>query len=350
MKRILLIALLFTTMISYAQEVTFWEKVNGMLIRQANVDTNFIYQPKAGFSLGLFTTGQQAGFDVNVRFKTDDEEDGIVSGISEYSISENLCKKIGLEVGYGKVVLGYGMEVGVRSAYKKNSFALNVLGRAWGVHFNYFKISNQFNTSITIEDQNEEILWHDDLIIDELASLQSLTVDGYYVFNNKRLAYPAAYKVGMVQRRTAGSWMLTARYMQGKLHNTPEGALASNTVLDGFSTMQASVGGGYSANIVLWHKDPTGLRDKGLRNLTVNLTALPMLTLFNYLKTSSYKYDEDGNFIGEKKTKVLCWPMPNYIGSTAISFTWNRFFFSAQFTYNHFYFRSRDAQVRLFGV
>ena len=119
-------------------------------------------------------------------------------------------------------------------------------------------------------------------------------------------------------------------------------------MLDCFSTMQASIGGGYSVNFVLWHKDPIGPRDQGLRNLTLNLTAMPVITLVNYLKTTSYEYgyDEVTSEVyntGEKVSKIWCYPMPNYIGSAAVGLTMWRFFFSTQFTYNRFYFRSRDA-------
>ena len=347
-KFIIAITLLFGLVSLQAQEITIWQKVNHFLTKPAIIDTTRIYQPKPCFSLGLFTTGQKAGFDVDVNFDIDLDEMGKYAGISSYSLGENLCKKIGLEVGYGNVGFGYGLEVGPRSAWKKSAFAFNIVGKSWGVRLNYFNITNSFTSGLTLGTEGDSLYIHDKFVSKELASLKSLTIDGYYVFNNKRFAYPAAYKMGLVQRRTAGSWMLTARYMQGNIYNSPEASWDSYNLLDCFSTMQASVGGGYSVNFVLWHKDPTESRDQGLRNLTVNLTAMPVITLCNYLKTTSYEYGfdeemEDINHTGEKVSKIWCYPMPNYIGSAAIGFTFNRFFFSTQFTYNRFYFRSRDA-------
>ena len=183
---------------------------------------------------------------------------------------------------------------------------------------------------------------HYDTIADELAVLRNITIDGYYV-NNKRFAYPAAYKMSLIQRHTAGSWMLTARYMQGSLYNSPEASMDSYNMVDCFNTMQASIGGGYSVNFVLWHKDPVGPRDEKLRNLTFNLTAMPMLTFVNYLKTTSYEYDESWQHCGEEVSKIWCYPMPNFIGSAAVSLTLGRIYISTQFTYNRFFFRSRDA-------
>ena len=342
MKKLLAVVFLFVAITTHAQEVGFWNKVNAFLTKPAVVDTAFVYQPKACFSLGLFSTAQKAGFDVDVNFKVKYADGTILPCVSTYSLSEDLCKKVGLDLGYGNVGFGYGLEVGPRSAQKKRSLGLNVKGKSWGVHVEYFSISNPFTTGIVIGEAGSPDYWEDQWTTEENALLKNITVDGYYVFNNKRFAYPAAYKIGLVQRRTAGSWLVTARYMQGSLYNSPEAALDTYNLLDCFSTLQASVGGGYSANFVLWHKDPTGLRDHGLRNVTLNLTAMPVITLANYLKTTSYAYDVEGHHTGDRVSKVWCYPMPNYIGSAAVSLTWDRLFFSTQFTYNRFYFRSRD--------
>lgn len=342
-KLIIAITLLFGFIPLQAQETTIWQKVNHFLTKRAVIDTAFVYQPKASFSLGVFTTGQKAGFDTKVDFDLDMEEYGQHAGISTYNMNENLCKKLGLELGYGNVSLGYGLEVGPKSAWKKNAFAFNILGKSWGVRLNYFKITNPFTSGLSIGNEGDSLYIHDEHTTKELASLRNFTIDGYYVFNNKRFAYPAAYKMSLVQRHTAGSWMLTARYMQGDLFNSPEGSWDSYNLIDCFSSMQASIGGGYSVNFVLWNQDPIGPRDEKLRNLTVNLTAMPVITLVNYLKTTSYEFNETGQLVGEKVSKIWCYPMPNYIGSAAISLTMGRVYFSTQFTYNWFYFRSSDA-------
>lgn len=343
MKRLLFaIVLFFGVLSSQAQERTFWQKVHLFLTKPAVVDTTCIYQPEPGLSLGVFSTGQKAGFHVDVNFAIKTDESNSIAGVSSYSLSENICKKVGLDFGYGNVGFSYSLEVGHRSATKKRSLGFSIVGKSWGVHINYFKITNPFTSGLTFGKEGDEDYYHDEFVSKELAALRNLSIDGYYVFNNKRFAFPAAYKVGLVQRHTAGSWMLTARYMQGDLYNSPEASMDSYNLLDCFATLQASVGGGYSVNFVLWHKDPVGLRDKGLRNLTFNLTAMPVLTACNYLKTTSYDTDDEGN---DKPivSKIWCNPMPNFIGSAAVGLSMGRFFFSAQFTYNWFYFRSSDA-------
>lgn len=338
-----LFAMLMASSLCQAQNGSFWQKANAMLTKPAEVDTAYVYQPKASFSLGLFSTGQQAGFDVKVDFDLLFDDGSTLPCLSTYNLSENLCKKVGLEVGYGNIGFGYGLEVGPRSAQKKQSFGLNIIGKAWGLHFNYFNISNPFSTSIAIGEAGSEVFLEEHWTAEELAMLRNLSVDGYYVFNNKRFAFPAAYKAGLIQRHTEGSWMISARYVWGSLYNSPEAAAYTYNLFHCFSTQQASVGGGYSANIVLWHKDPIGSRDQGLRNVTVNLTAMPEITFVNRLATTSYTYDEESNHTGEDVSTVWCYPVPNYIASAAASLTWNRFYFTTQFTYNRFFFRSWDA-------
>jgi hypothetical protein len=343
MKRFVVFVLLMTALSVQAQKNNVWRKINDALTIVKNIDTLYIYHPEQSLTVGMFTTLQQAGFDVKVKFKINLDEDNVLSGVSKYTLKERLCTKLGFEVGYGKLCFGYGFSVGPKSAFKKRAFAFNLLGKAWGVHFSYFNINNPFLSSLEIGSEGESEYLKDDIYASEPAMLRYFAIDGYYVFNNKRFAYPVAYKAGLVQRRTAGSWMVTARYMQGDLRNSPQASYDSYNLLDCFSTMQASLGGGYSVNVVCWHKDPKGTLDKGLRNLTLNLTALPVITFFNYLKTTAYEFDEEGNNIGQNVSKIYCYPMPNFIGSASLSMTLDRFFISTQFVYNWFYFRSTDA-------
>ena len=148
-----------------------------------------------------------------------------------------------------------------------------------------------------------------------------------------------------MKRKTAGSWMVTGRYMQGGLYNAPDPSIIYDyyNLMDCFSTLQFSLGGGYSVNFVCWQKDPSQPRDKGLRNLTINLTLLPVITAVNYIKITSYEYTEDDEYAGDNISNTFCYPTPNFIGTSAISLTLDRFFISTKFAYDWFYFHSSQA-------
>lgn len=350
MKRLFVITFLFAALSLQAQELNFWQKVNNLLTTFTNIDSTYIYQPKQGFTLGMFSTVQQAGFDTKAKFNIRYDDGTTASGVTNYSLVERPSTKLGLELGYGKFVLGYGIEVGPKRAYKQRALGLNLLGKAWGLHSNYFKISNTFKSGINIGEPDDAHYMDEQNLSTTPAMLRYLYVDGYYVFNNKKFAYPAAYKAGLVQRKTAGSWMVTGRYMQGFLHNVPDASVIydSYNFMDCFSTLQFSIGGGYSANFVCWHKDPIQLRDKGLRNLTINLTLLPVITAVNYLDITKYEFNDNDEYSGEHHSKTFCYPTPNFIGSSAISLTLDRFFISTQFAYDWFYFHSTQAIDRNF--
>ena len=126
---------------------------------------------------------------MDVNFKVKYADGTILPCVSTYNLSEDLCKKVGLDLGYGNVGFGYGLEVGPRSAQKKRSLGLNVKGKSWGVHVEYFSISNPFTTGIVIGEAGSPDYWENQWTTEENALLKNITVDGYYVFNNKRFAY-----------------------------------------------------------------------------------------------------------------------------------------------------------------
>ena len=137
-KRLIILAALLCSFVSLqAQKVTFWDKVNGFLTKRAIVDTTRIYQPQNGFSLGVFSTGQKAGFTANVKFSYREEEEKPRTGISTYKLSENLCKKVGLEVGYGNVGLGPRSRASKRN--EKKFFCLQRSRKIVGIAFELFQ-------------------------------------------------------------------------------------------------------------------------------------------------------------------------------------------------------------------
>ena len=155
MRKSLVVIFLLSMLSTQAQELNFWQKANNMLTKFKNIDSTYVYQPKQGFTLGLFSSIQRVGIDVTAMFDIN-YDDLTLPGSSKYSLREGVSPKIGLELGYGKLVLGYGVEVGPKRAYKKQAFGLNLLGKSWGLHFNYFNLSNRFKTNIEIGEEGQD--------------------------------------------------------------------------------------------------------------------------------------------------------------------------------------------------
>ena len=140
-----------------------------------------------------------------------------------------------------------------------------------------------------------------------------------------------------------------------------------------------SLGGGYSFNWVPLHRDATGDKLKGLRNLTLNLTLMPGAVLYDHLQTTVYKYPDaeeavaayrsehglpDGAEVspeavaGYRKEHAWAW-RPAYLygrtsltlsARTGISYSWDRFFVCATVDFNRFAFRGFESDVTQGGT
>ena len=170
--------------------------------------------------------------------------------------------------------------------------------------------------------------------------LKDFAVDAYYVFNNRRFIYGSAYKGAKIQRRSVGSWMISGRYMQGDL-SVDERDLAFLEVtewLKSYSTQQVSLGGGYSFNWVLLHHDPSDWdKAKELRNLTMNLTVLPMASFFTH--ADSYLYREGTD---PYRTRFDGKVTVAFQAHAALSYCRDRYSWNVQVHYNRFGFRGAD--------
>ena len=92
----------------------------------------------------------------------------------------------------------------------------------------------------------------------------TLAVNAYYVFNYRHFSYPAAFSLSTVQLRSAGSWLLGARYDNQALHFdaqkteaffktiSPQAQLNEALRIDKIKYRQFAVSLGYAYNWVPW--------------------------------------------------------------------------------------------------
>lgn len=81
MKRTLVVLLWLSVLSSQAQELNFWQKVNNMLTVVKKIDTTYIYHPKQGFTLGVFSNVQRAGINVTGMFMLNTTDGETLSGV-----------------------------------------------------------------------------------------------------------------------------------------------------------------------------------------------------------------------------------------------------------------------------
>lgn len=341
MKRFLLLLIMFISTISVqAQGVGHYiELGKAFIAKPENIDSTRVYQLPARFCFALTGRTQKVGFVAIADFKFLE----VFPSESTSYLGEDICKKVGFEVGYGSMSFGYSVEIGKKSARYKRSISLGMSNLKWGVRFGYNGLQNHITTNMIVKwPDDEQIILDTTEVSEGLGKLRSINVDGYYVFNSKRFGYTATNTINVVQKHTAGSFMLAGRFLWSSLDTKEDMA----GLFESYSAIQFALGGGYSANIVLWNRDIVNNDDRTIRNITWNITAMPVISFVNYMQTRAYLFElnEDGSETEElKKSDVWCYPSPNMIGSTALSMTWGRFYFTSQFQLNLFYFTSAGA-------
>ena len=92
----------------------------------------------------------------------------------------------------------------------------------------------------------------------------TLAINAYYVFNYRPFSYPAAFSLSTVQLRSAGSWLLGARYDDQALHFdaertaslfkslSPKAELNEALRIDKINYRQLAISLGYAYNWVPW--------------------------------------------------------------------------------------------------
>ena len=249
------------------------------------LDTAFVYQSPLRWEAAVEgkTIGLRADLhsDIHITDLTEDKPE-ILEGTMDTGLMNEPYWKAGLAVGYGALRLGYGVDLAKKKGSRNKYFSLGTNGSFYGAEIQYYKIHRCPTGTLSID--NHPTL---DLTSNYPGQMRNLAIDGFYAFDRQHFVYNATYRGRKLQRRSAGSWMVSAKYLQGDFSldgNDPiwEGLAG----LQRYSTQQVSVGGGYSFNWVFLHRDPADPKtEAGLRNLTVNATALPMLSFYNHIQT-----------------------------------------------------------------
>ena len=196
--------------------------------RRGNIDTAYIMRPQTKWTVRaqLNVSGaeiESKGIDDGNHFKTELEAN----------------KKTTLSLGV--TYLGFTLSAALNPA--------KLMGKYHDFELNFNSYGRRFGFDVIYQDAKNFTGWYDYEGMDRLElpedvlKVKTLNVNAFYVLNNRRFSYPAAFSQSYIQRRSAGSFLLAASGMGQK------------ATLDGDQTMDLKmtnlgVGAGYGYNFV----------------------------------------------------------------------------------------------------
>lgn len=201
----------------------------------------------------------------------------------EADIKPNLSTSVGLWVGYRGYGLGYSYSITGKDG---SNFSIGAMGSNYGINLRIksFKTREMdihqwgFDEDGSFDEKYNNVeLWDD-------VDIHTTILDGYYMFNGKRFSYAAAYDQSVKQIRSAGSFMIGAMWFQTTLDfaqrlNAPMIQLMGD--IGSMKIQEGALGAGYAYNWV------------PVKNLLLNITAMPMLVLYNRVKVKIYDSNYD---------------------------------------------------------
>ena len=301
-------------------------------------DSTYVYQNPLRWMVGLEGEVLRVGASLTSDLKITDLRDdtpSIENGTMKIGMRNDPYQKLGLSVGFGGFSLGYGLHLGSKNDKRNSVFSLGTTSAFWGARVRYTKFYQYPEGKLVL---GGDVI---DLDSDYKGLMRNLALDGCYAFNRKRFVYSAAYGGRALQRRSAGSFLVTAKYTQGDFSFDPEDNLRSRlNNLQRYSFLQFSAGGGYSYNLVLFHRNPANHSSvSGLQNLTFNATAMARLSLLNRV------YTEQGVGNNVEKVRYKGYPGIDPVLQGGLSYTFGRCSLLASVEYNRLGFQSVETEV-----
>ena len=304
-----------------------------MLKPNRNLDSAFVYQPFNGWH---FSTSYQGRWDnVGLTVPLEFSYPSVTTEATlRVNMIENHSNHVGIHGGYGPITLGYSVTVGTKEKPNRH-FSFDWISNAFALQFYYIKLHDTTKSTLEYPDTEPVIL------PEEPSTANIWRLSGYYFFNHKKFSYPAAYEGKVVQRKSAGSFLVGAKFHHGNIRITEPKSILSSLILNmtGYSTYQFSLGGGYSYNWVIYHRDADSARDiRKLRNLTFNITAIPVLTVVNEMRMT-HVIPPNG---AEEILPVHGSLQPNALGKVGLCFSFGHFYINSNFDFHYQHFHSKE--------
>ena len=197
----------------------------------------------------------------------------------------NLCfeppiaSSVGFWVGYR------GTGFSFAKSLTKNAgryYSVSSTGAKYGFNFRLRRFNTQDAKFSATDYENGQTTgkYDTDVKMPSPVWIRSVYINGYYVFNGRRYSQAAAYNQSVIQRRSAGSFLVGATWYQSSFDYADIKNVLFMIIGHGIYRVkvhQANLGFGYGYNWV------------PLRGLVVNAMAMPTVSVYNRVK--AYKYE-----------------------------------------------------------
>ena len=308
---------------------------------KAWLDSARVLQPRFRWTVGVEGSTIRSGVDLESDLSLYDftgENASHAQGTLSFGMQNRLYKKAGLRVAYGSLGAGYGVEIGRKGSERNTYFTFGSLTPSFGYQIQYYRTHQHVSGTLSMEGSEPA-----DFSSAWPGEMRNIALSGFYAFNRHRFVFSSAYSGRILQRRSAGSWLVTAKYTQGDFALDPRDTDLRERMndLSRFSTRQFFLGGGYSYNWVLMHRDPADPDTwKGVRNLTANATLLPMVSFLHHIQT------EQGEGASLKRIRHGGLPNLSPCLRGAVCYSWDRYCLNLQAVYNRLDFQGADTESR----
>ena len=305
-----------------------------------------------------------------------------IPGTNDHS-DWNLCfeppvaSSVGFWVGYRGTGFSYSKSL------TKNAgryYSLSSTGAKYGFNFRLRRFNTQDAKFSSIDHEKGQTSQSDTAVnMPAPVWIRSVYVNGYYVFNGHRYSQAAAYNQSVIQRRSAGSFLLGATWYQSSFDYSDIRNFVFMIIGHGIyraKVHQANIGVGYGYNWI------------PLRGLVVNVMAMPTVSVYNRVKAYKYETNYDlspkepvdnyGDWNKETRTwangkthkPILManisnhqfdyWEVEPEVNHSmlqlnldlrlGIAYNWSNYFIGAQAQYNNFNYKNDHGKVNIFDA
>lgn len=332
------------------EKTTLFDKVLDLISAPSrDLDPMAVYQRAPSWTVSISSEIRHAGINQKNDFdlKYIDPE-GIshtyLQGSMDSWLSGGYDKSIGIQAGYGNLSLGWNQKLFGDKEFKNSNLSFDFTSSGYAFQFQYMDFTHPMGYDLSLGSPETDDYSNTSGETHNPARLRAFIADVSYSFNRRTFAYSAVYKGDKVQRRSAGSFMFGSKVINGLVEIAPEELISALSAgISRYTTTQISFGGGYSYNFVAFHRQPDESTGKGLRNLTFNLTAIPMVTLFNRFSSTTYEEDDDhiGEFVKGPTTSMNGNLLINYVTRAGMIYSRENKYFSLYGSYDSFSFKGK---------